>query len=388
MPTETVTLVLDKAQYERALADVVAGQGRLSRSGADIGGGFLRGERVFRTAAHNIAGSLATATSAADVAGVAFEGLERVFKVGIIPTIGLSLAITGIIKLHEEVEKTKAASDAAAKQLAKAFGVQARLSSADLVAEIQAVSTASTDLEKRLDSTGQKIVEFFQRQQFGFSGRPQLQAQVDALQKREVDLLNASADANRRVIGLKETQLEQGKDAAANAKLLVDYENQIAKIQLTMPFGPPTEAMQKQLDNAKALLNVEGALLGIEISRARQAKILSQQQDTAKQATDFFSDVGSGKFAKDFQQKQQEDENQRRGKELVTAIEEGQKRGFFQDPLSQAELKEARRIADRAGGPQSSIQDLVNTDFSNLLELSKYDFSGLQPLSGLSINIL
>ncbi len=384
MATETVTLVLDKAQYERGIADIVAGQGRLSRSGEQIGGGFLRGERVFRTAAHNIAGSLATATSAADVAGVAFEGLERVFKVGIIPTIGLSLAITGIIKLHEEVEKTKAASDAAAKQLSKAFGVQARLSSADLVAEIQAVSTASTDLEKRLDSTGQKIVEFFQRQQFGFSGRPQLQAQVNDLQKREVDLLNASADAQRRIIGLKETELKQGKDASAAAKLLVDYENQIAKIQLNMPFGPPTEAMQKQLDNAKQLLKVESAILGVEKSRADQSKILKEQQDTAKQAQDFFLNVGSGKFIKDLGQKQTEDQQRQFAKDQIVELKAARDQGIPLGPNAQAILKEADRISDRQGG---TIQDLITADFSNLLELSQYDFSGLQPLSRLTLKI-
>ncbi len=384
MPTETVTLVLDKSQYERAIGEVVAGQGRLSRSGEQAGAGFLRGERVFRTAAHNIAGSLATATSAADVAGVAFEGLERVFKVGIIPTVGLSLAITGIIKLHEEVEKTRLASAAVAKELSKSFGVQSQLSSADLVGEIQAISTATTELEKRLSSTGEKIVEFFQHQQFGFSQRPILQAQVAAAQKREFDLLNASADAQRRVIDLKNTQLEQGKDASAEAKLLVDYENQIAKIQLNMPFGPPTAAMQKQLENAKQLLTVEQALLGIETSRAKQASLLKQQQDTAKQATDFFTDLGSGKFAKDLAQKQQTDFQEQVGRDLVKQIEAGQEKGFFQDPLSQAALKEARRISDRAG---TSVQDLANTDFSNLLELSKYDFSGLQPLSGLTLQI-
>ncbi len=384
MATQTVTLVLDAAQYNAALARITTSTQGLSRAGAGIGDGFLRGERVFRTAAHNIAGSLATATSAADVAGVAFEGLERVFKVGIIPTVGLSLAITGIIKLHEEVEKTAKASKAVADQLSKSFGVQSHLSSADLVGEIQAISTASKELETRLDSTGQKIVEFFQKQQFGFSGRPQLEAQVAAAQKREFDLQNASANAQRRIIDLKETELEQGKDASASAKLLVDYENQIAKIQLNMPFGPPTEAMQKQLDNAKQLLNVESAILGVEKSRADQSRILKQQQDTAKQATDFFQDLGSGKFAKDFSEKQQQDIQQQQGRDLAKEIEEGQAKGFFQSPLSQAALKEARRISDRAG---TSVQELANTDFSNLLELSKYDFSGLQPLNGLTLQI-
>ncbi len=153
---------------------------------------------------------------------------------------------------------------------------------------------------------------------------------------------------------------------------------------LSVPFGPLTEASQKQVDNANNLLRVETALLGIEQSRARQAKILSQQQDTAKQAQDFFTDLGSGKFAKDFDEKQKRDFQTQAGKDLAKRIEEGQEKGFFKDPLSQEALKEARRISDRAG---SSVTDLANTDFSNLLELSKYDFSGLQPLNGLTLSI-
>ncbi len=384
MPEDRVTLTADGSQYFDVLARAGVASDRLGQSGERIGAGFIRGDRAVRVATQNITSGLLSANNAADASLIAFQSLERVFRIPLLATVGVAAGIAGIVKLHEEVTKTGIASEAARKELDKSFGVQSQLSTADLVYEITAVSTASVELEKRLSSTGQKIVEFFQRQQFGNSDRPQLQAESTALQKREFDLLNASADAQRRVIGLKETQLEEGKDAAANAKLLVDYENQIAKIQLNMPFGPPTEAMQKQLDNAKALLNVEGALLGIETSRARQAKILSQQQDTAKQAQDFFLDLGSGKFAKDFDEKQKTDFQRQAGKDLAKRIEEGQEKGFFKDPLSQAALKEAQRISDRAG---TSVTDLANTDFSNLLELSKYDFSGLQPLNGLTLSI-
>ncbi len=384
MPEDTQTVRFDPTNSFDVLQRLGQGANRLGASGERIGAGFIRGDRAVRVATQNITQGLLTANNAADASLIAFQSLERVFKIPLLSTIGIAAAVAAVFKLHEEVEKTKVASEAAGKELAKSFGVQSKLSTSDLVSEISAVSTASVELEKRLSSTGEKIVEFFQRQQFGFSQRPQLQAQSAGLQKREFDLLNASADAQRRVIGLKETQLEQGKDAAADAKLLVDYENQIAKIQLNMPFGPPTEAMQKQLDNAKQLLNVESAILGVEKSRADQSRILKQQQDTAKEATDFFQDLGSGKFAKDFSEQQQKDIQQQQGRDLAKEIEEGQAKGFFQSPLSQAALKEARRISDRAG---TSVQELANTDFSNLLELSKYDFSGLQPLSGLTLQI-
>ncbi len=384
MPTETVTLVLDKSQYERAISEVVAGQGRLAQSGERIGAGFIRGDRAVRVATQNITSGLLTANNAADASLIAFQSLERVFKIPLLSTVAIAAGIAGIVKLHEEVEKTRVAADAVGKQLAKSFGIQARLSSADLVTEIQAISTASAELEKRLDSTGQKIVEFFQRQQFGFSGRPQLEAQVAAAQKREFDLLNASADAQRRVIGLKETELEQGKDAAARAKLLVDYENQIAKIQLSMPFGPATEASQKQLENAKQLLNVSRAILETEISRAKQSGILKNQQTEAQTATTFFEDVGSGKFREDFLKEERRKEDERSGRQIIKNLQTSRDAGQPLGGVFAKAADEADRIAARAG---TSVQDLANTDFSNLLELSKYDFSGLQPLSGLMINI-
>ncbi len=384
MPTETVTLVLDKAQYERAISEVVAGQGRLAQTGDKIGAGFIRGDRAVRVATQNITSGLLTANNAADASLVAFQSLERVFKIPLLSTVGIAAAIAGIVKLHEEVEKTRVAADAVGKQLAKSFGVQARLSSADLVTEIQAISTASTELEKRLDSTGQKIVEFFQKQQFGFSGRPQLQAQVVAAQKRESDLLNASADAQRRIIDLKQTQLDQGKDQSAGDKLIVDYENQISKILLNTPFGPITEATQKQLDNAERLLHVESSILDVENSRVKQASILKQQQTEAQSATDFFTDVGSGKFLKDIDQQKLKDQQQQQGRSVVDELRRSSEQGIPLGPNAQAILKEADRLAARQG---TSIQQLVNTDFSNLLELSKYDFSGLQPLSGLTLQI-
>ncbi len=386
MPEDTLRVTIDPSNSFDVLQRLGGASDRLGQSGERIGAGFIRGDRAVRVATQNITSGLLSANSAADASLIAFQSLERVFRIPLLATVGVAAGIAGIVKLHEEVTKTRIASEAAGKELAKSFGVQSQLSTADLVSEITAVSTASVELEKRLSSTGQKIVEFFQRQQFGNSDRPQLQAESTALQKREFDLLNASADAQRRVIGLKETQLEQGKDASASAKLLVDYENQIAKIQLNMPFGPPTEAMQKQLDNAKALLNVEGALLGIETSRARQAKILSQQQDTAKQAQDFLLDVGSGKFIKDLAQKRREEQLRQNARQQIAELQQFKDQGGTIGPDAQALLDEADRISSRIG-PKTSIQDFVNTDFSNLLELSKYDFSGLQPLSGLRLQI-
>ncbi len=390
---DTLKLTTDPGNSFDVLSRLGAGFDRLGKSGEGIAGGFLKSENRVGRVAGNMARQLASVSSAGEAAGVAIEGIERATAhLGLGTTVGFAILATGAVTVATQIAKTAEASKNLGKELSKTFSAQTRLSVADLAVEIQAVGKSSEELEK--DTRG--VLAFFARQ---FTAGPMSpikgmgstmsagafqQQQIQESFQREMRLREASADAEERIVSIKNTQLEQGKDAAALAKLQVDYANQIAKIQLTMPFGPPTAAAQKQLDTAQKLLTVESALLGIETSRAKQSKILSQQQDTAKQATDFFTDLGSGKFAQDFAQKQRTDFQQQAGRDLAKRIEEGQEKGFFKDPLSQAALKEAQRISDRAG---TSVTDLANTDFSNLLELSKFDFSGLQPLNGLTLQI-
>ncbi len=392
MATQTVTLVLDAAQYNAALARVTAGTNGLGRAGSGIGEGFIRGERVVRTATGNITRSLLTASSATDVAAASFEGLERVFRIGIGATVGVAAGVAGFVAIERQITKTAESTKALGKELSKTFSTQSALGAADLANEISAISKATDDAEKNT----QGLVAFFARQ---FTAGPQSpikglgstmsagdfqQKQIEAGFARENQLRLAAARTEERITGIKEKQLNQGKDAAANEKLQIDYQNQIAKIMLSVPFGPLTEASQKQVDNAAKLLSVETALLGIENSRAKQSKLLSQEQDTAKQAQDFFTDLGSGKFAKDFENEQQRKRDEANGRRLAAEVEAGQSEGFFKNPLSQEILKQSERISARAG---TTVQELVNTDFSNLLELSKYDFSGLQPLNGLTLHI-
>ncbi len=392
MPEDTLTVRVDPSNSFDVLSRLGGASDRLGQSGDRIGAGFIRGDRVVRTATGNITRSLLTASSASDVAAASFEGLERVFRIGIGATVGVAAGVAGFVAIERQITKTAESTKALGKELSKTFSTQSALGASELATEIGAISKATDDAEKNT----QGLVAFFARQ---FTPGPQSpikglgstmtagqfqQQQIQAGFQRENQLRLASAETEERIVGIKEKQLEQGKDATALEKVQIDHQNQIAKIMLSVPFGPLTEASQKLVDNADKQLRIETALLGIENSRAKQAKLLSQQQDTGKQATDFFTDLGSGKFAKDFADKQRTDFQQQAGRDLAKRIEEGQAKGFFQDPLSQAALKEAQRISDRAG---TSVTDLANTDFSNLLELSKYDFSGLQPLSGLTLSI-
>ncbi len=73
-------------------------------------------------------------------------------------------------------------------------------------------------------------------------------------------------------------------------------------------------------------------------------------------------------------------------REQIEGFRRAREKGIPLNDVANAELDEADRISARPGGG-GSIQALVNSDFSNLIELSKYDFSGLQPLSGLTLSI-
>ncbi len=397
MPEDTLRVTIDPSNSFDVLSRLGNSADRLGASGARIGEGFIRGDRVVRTATGNITRSLLTASSATDVAAASFEGLERVFRIGIGATVGVAAGVAGFVAIERQITKTAESTKALGKELGKTFSTQSALGAADLANEITAISKATDDAEKNT----QGLVAFFARQ---FTRGPMSpikglgstmsagdfqQKQIEAGFERENQLRLSSANAEERIVGIKEKQLEQGKDAASLAKAQIDYDNQIAKIMLSVPFGPLTEASQKQVDNAAKLLRIETAVLGIEQSRARQGKLLSQQQDTAKQATDFFRDVGSGKFLDNLAKKRAEDEDEKRGRGTAQELER-QRLQFGQfgqgGPNEQAVLKEADRIAARVS-PKTSVTDLVTTDFSNLLELSKYDFSGLQPLSGLQINI-
>ncbi len=417
MPEDTQTVRFDPTNSFDVLQRLGGATDRLGQSGARAGEGFVRGERVIRTASANIAGSLLTAGSAADVALVAMQGLERVFRIGILPTIGVAAGVAILDVFRRQIERTEKASKDLGEELKKSLSIQAKLSGGDLGSDIDALTTKMEGLKKETDSTTTSILKFFGAGQ-GFGGTaaglkggavPTIpdqfgadkEAQLEAASERRRKLLTAQSDLELRIAQTKEDALSQDKEAQDVAKANLEFSQKEAKLLEDVrakgisqsDFTTRIKALEITRSAAIAQAHITSELekqnqleKALSDQESRRLSALKQQQDTAKQAEDFFKDVGTGKFAAEFQQKQADDEARQRGRDKVNEIEEGQRRGFFQDPLSQAELKEARRIADRVG-PQTSIQDLIHSDFSNLLELSKYDFSGLQPLSGLRLSI-
>ncbi len=334
MATETVTLVLDKSQYERAISEVVAGQGRLSRSGADIGSGFIRGERVVRTASANIAASLLASGDAATTALVAMQGLERVFRIGILPTVAVAAGVAVFEVFHKQIERTKAAYS----DLRKEIDIPLE---PDTDAFSQRIDTLRDKMKKLKDENESFISQFMHflgRGTQGGLGRdtafggPAFRPQP----KGKTDIEKAADDASAKINIL----------AAARAKKIADG----------------------ILDQADKL---HGALAEA-VRRFRAA------------AGNVFRDIGSGKFLGDTQQRNLENQQTRRGQDVVAELEDAAAKGIPLGPNAQEILRAARGVAAKGG---VDVQDILNADFSNLDALSKYDFSGLAPLNGLTIII-
>ncbi len=394
MPEDTLRVTIDPSNSFDVLNRLGAGTDRLGLAGERIGAGFLRGDRVVRTATGNITQGLLMANNAADATIIAMQSLERVFKIPIGLTVFAAAAIAagaGIVrmieaaaKLNAEIEKLSSFSRSGSADFLGTDKIQQNLDS---------IKTKIEELSGSVITRSHSLASFLDQALGVFSGRPggsiipaqnaADQAKINQLQEAAArDVLELTSKQN----DLNATQLNFSKDQAELDKERITHNERLGKLaQDVVAAGlAGTTAAKQLLSVENDRYNIALAILRTKQSETRAARELKQQQDTAKQATDFFQDLGSGKFAKDFAEQQQKDIQQQQGRDLAKEIEEGQAKGFFQSPLSQAALKEARRISDRAG---TSVQELANTDFSNLLELSKYDFSGLQPLSGLTLQI-
>ncbi len=425
MPEDTLRVTIDPSNSFDVLQRLGGGFDRLGSSGDRIGAGFLRGDRVIRTATANITRSLLSVQSSGDAAGVALEGLERVFNIGVGATIGLAAGIAAFVLLKREAD----AADESVRTLSSDLASTSLAAGPEAIAtSIKKLSTEVQDATQKLRSPGGRLAGFldeFVNPLLGTSSRKLDASQTSAikagiveiiqLSKAQADVQDRLNEINRAAIsGIGPEQQKQAERQAEFDKAELTLSEKIAAIDQAKIKGKLDlfEATKKGIlksgerddliraQDKLAEREKDSAFVEARITLEKQKQVnltkdladaeskrlrgLHQQQDTAKQAQDFFTDLGSGKFAKDFDEKQKRDFQTQAGKDLAKQIEEGQSKGFFKDPLSQAALKEAQRISDRAG---TSVTDLANTDFANLLELSKYDFSGLQPLSGLTLRI-
>lgn len=390
MPTETVTLVLDKSQYERAISEVVAGQGRLSRSGEQIGQGFVRGERVIRTASANIATSLLSGGDAASTLLVAMSGLERVFKIGILPTIGVAAAVAIFEVFHRQIERTEKASGDLREELGKPLGLQVQKSVEGLSTDIDALKDKMAGLRKETNSPTSSILNFFGVGQ-GFGGSvgslkagipPVIPKQRDAQEQKELiageqrlkELATARANTELKI---SEAKRDQNK----TLQLELGYEADRAKL-----FQSAFRSGLNMLDLMKRLVALQITLKSeiLKEVEARHSAVRAARDQFLGSSGDLFKDIGSGQFLKDLAEKRIENQQRQRGIDIAKEFSDFADRGGQLGPNEQAIVDASKKALSKGG---LGLSDVSNLDFSNLDILSKYNFKGLEPLNNLTIKI-
>jgi len=336
MPEDRVTITADARQYFDVLSRAGVAADRLGASGARVGEGFVRGERVIRTASANIASALTMSGDAATTVLIAAQGLERVFKIGIGPTIAVAAGVKAFEVMHEAVKKTNDAYKDLREELAKPLITDAVTAEADA-----------------------KITE--------------LTKKIEALRKQAESPVSKTSGIFAALAGL------------AGSAFLPQFLRgpTISALSGLTPVGPGK--ISTATDEAAKRLDAFAAQKGEAILRAadklRDALVEAIQRFRTSTGN-LFRDIGSGQFFKDQQQRQQENLQTQAGQEMIRQFEQDLANGVILGPNATAAVNAARAAAAKGG---VGINDILNADFSNLDLLSKYDFSGLAPLSGITI---
>ncbi len=388
MADQTVTLTLDAQQYYSQIAKITASTRGLSDAGERMGAGFIRGERVVRTATGNIAASLLSVNDAASVAVVAMQGLERVFRIGLLPTVAVAAGVAAFEVFHKQIEKTREASDALGKELGKAVGLEVQGSVESLTADIDALTDKMAKLRKESQSPTSKILKAFLGQDDSEAaqlrraehGRPEelprTKEQQQAIEqaKQLKTYSDARADKEVKIAELKRDQNKIGQ-------IELHYEDQRAKL-----FQGAFKAGLNMVDLMKRLIALQITLKDevLKEVEARHESVRAAKEKFIGNTRNLFKDIGSGQFAKDLQQRNSENLQTEHGQEVADLVEEKVRQGLPLNELEAAIGNAARGAAAKGG---VGVEDILNADFSNLDVLSKYDFSGLAPLSGLTISI-
>lgn len=338
MPEDRTILTADASQYFDVLRRAGTAADRLGASGARVGEGFVRGERAIRVASQNISSALLTAGDATSTFLIAASGLERVFKLGIGPTIGVAALIKGFEVMHEQVKKTNDAYDDLKKEIEKPIRVD----------------PVTSEMDKRIDDLTEKIKKLNEEANKPLSKTSGLFAVLAAMTGSLVlpEVLKGPA-----LSGLK------GLVPVGGAKL--------------------AELSKAGIDKIDALAAERGRKI-LEAADKLHDALREAVQRFRNSTANLFRDIGSGQFLKDQQQRQLENNQTSAGQEMVRQFEQDIANGVLLGPNAQAMVEAARAAAAKGG---VGIDDILNADFSNLDMLSKYDFSGLQPLSGLTIII-
>lgn len=390
MPEDVLTVRTDPTNSFDVLSRLGTGFDRLGASGERIGGGFIRGERIVRTATANISAGLLSVNDAASLAVVTLQGLERVFAIGLLPTVAVAAAVAAFEVFHKQIQKTAEATDELGKELGKSLGLQVQGSAESIGVEIDKLTDKMQKLGKETKSTTQKIIDFFNRGSPGGprgsfgdpgSGAPRPVAETSKAQKELIegekrlgDLVSARADREVKIAEAKRDQNKIGE-------LELRYEDQRAKL-----FQGAFKAGLNMVDLMKRLIALQITLKDevLKEVEARHESVKAAKEKFLGSTRNLFKDIGSGQFLKDQGERNLSNQQTRAGQDMVKEYEDFQAQGGTLGPNAQAMVDAAKSAAAKGG---VGLEDITQADFSNLDMLSKYDFSGLAPLSGLTIMI-
>ncbi len=388
MPEDVLTLRTDPTNSFDVLSRLGTGFDRLGASGERMGAGFIRGERVVRTATGNIATSLLSVNDAASLAVVTLQGLERVFAIGLLPTVAVAAAVAAFEVFHKQIEKTREASDELGKALGKSVGLEVQGSVESLGSEIDTLRDKMEKLRKEANSPTSRFMKLFGGGEDSEAaslrraehGRPdQLpvakeQQQLISGEERLKELTSARAD--------KEVKIAEAKrDRNKIGELELRYEDQRAKL-----FQGVFKAGLNMVDLMKRLIALQITLKDevLKEVEARHESVRAAKDKFLSSTRNLFKDIGSGQFIKDLQQRNAENQQVQSAQEMVKGFEQDTANGIPLGPNAAAMVNASRADAAKGG---VGVDDILNADFSNLDTLSKYDFSGLAPLSGITISI-
>ncbi len=386
MPEDTLRVTIDPGNSFDVLSRLGAGSDRLGAAGERIGSGFLRGDRAVRVATQNITQGLFMANNAADATLLTMQSLERVFRIPIGLTIFAAgaIAAAGVIskiideaaKLREEIDRLKSASRLSPDFLGSDQINKNLSDTSTKIAEIQKDLTslrAGKGKVLGIDFMGSETRAFFEKQDLEKIAELRAAAANDVL-----DLTSKQNDLNR----IEMERLSGAEDQADLDKLEIDHKERLGKLADAAAAAGLAGTIA-----AEQLLSVEDDRYNIAVAilkTKQQEANLQKSEKTAKVATDFFADVGSGRFAKNFAAEQQRERESEHGKQLIEQLRQDKAKGIPLGPIFEAMLRDAERLAKQE---KTGLSALLNADFTNLLDLSRYDFSGLLPLSGLTLQI-
>ncbi len=391
MPEDTLRVTIDPSNSFDVLQRLGGASDRLGQSGERIGAGFLRGDRVVRTATANITQGLFNVNNAADATLITMQSLERVFRI----PIGLTIFSAGAIAAGAAIVAMIEKASKAREELFKITQFSVRAGSADFLGTDQITQNLDQIKSKIEEITGEQVTRSHSLLStlLGTGGIGPLagiipaqnaadQGKLDQLRKAAVrdvfDLTSKQNDLNR----IESERLNGAEELADLDKLETDHKERLGKLAESA-----VAAGLAQTEAARQLLEVENDRFRIADAtlRKKQEEIkLKESIKTAGMITDFFADIGSGRFIKNFKTEQQREADADRGRQQIEEFRKARDAGIPLGPIAAAELRDADRLAKQE---KTGLPALLNADFTNLLDLSRYDFSGLTPLNGLTISI-